>query len=145
VDTSRVSFGELIAGIAGAVLFISLFLDWIDSDFGSASGWESFDVVDVILAVIGLSALALVLVRAAGTTLNLPAPPGLIVAADGAIATIIVLVFLLEGDDRGIGLFLAFLAALAIAFGGYTSMQERAGGGAPRATPGPPPPPPPQA
>jgi len=141
VDTSRISFGEMVAGIAGAILFISLFMNWVDSDFGSASGWESFDIIDIILAAIALSGVALALIRASGTSLNLPAPPGLIIAVDGGIATIVVLTVLLEADDRGIGIFLAFLASLAMAYGGYASIRERASGVA-TGTPPPPPPPP---
>lgn len=140
MDTSRISFGEMVAGVAGVLLFVSLFMDWVDSDFASASGWESLDVVDILLAAIALSAVGLVLMRASGATLNLPAPPGLIVAADGAIATIIVLTLILETDDRGMGLFLAFLTSLALAYGGYTSMRERASGAAPPRRPAPPPP-----
>jgi TRAP-type uncharacterized transport system fused permease subunit len=118
MDTSRISQGELIAGIGGLGLFLFLFLNW----FAGFSGWETFDIVDVLLAVIGLGVAAVVAARAAGTAVNVPGGP-LAIALAGFAAVCITLTFLLEGDEREIGVFLEFIAALAVMYGGWQAAR----------------------
>jgi hypothetical protein len=71
----------LVAGLGGVVLLVSLFLDWygfvltpLDGKFSdpvfiaysaNATGWESFTVIDILLAVIAVMAIAVPLVAAA--------------------------------------------------------------------------------
>jgi len=136
VDTSRLTQGDMIAGAGGLGLFLFLFLDWILE----ASAWEVFDLTDILLAIIGIGVLLVVAARAAGTEVGLPGGPAAIALA-GFAATVIVLVFIFEGEERGIGLWLSLLAALAITYGGW---QAARGGVRPahHATTSPPPPPP---
>lgn len=156
VDTSKLSFGEMIAGVSGALLIIFMFiLDWWGYDVGdggtsagarSAFEWLSF--LDIVLFLIGLIAVGLAVARATGNMPELPQPPGLIVAAAGALAVLIILFrILIPGDGpagdvgglvdldatRKIGAFLGLIAAGGIAFGGWTAMNERASGQAPPA------------
>src|SRR3954453_4888621 len=49
---------------------------------------------------------------------------GTVLAVSGIVASSIILTFVLEGDGRKIGLYLAFLAALALAYGGWRGMNE---------------------
>lgn len=118
MDTSRVSFGELVAAVGGIVLFFSLFLDW----YAGANAWELFNLVDIWLLLIVIAAIALAAAQATQTDLGVPSG---LVAVLGGIALVITLTLLFEGDDRGLGLFLALLAAIGIAYGGYTAMTER--------------------
>lgn len=117
--TSR-SQGQTIAGVGGAVLFISLFLAW----FGDISGWEGQSTTDVYLLITAAVAIATALT--AGSALNLPGMSmNGATALLGGVATIL-LVWLIvfdfpEGVDRGIGIILALLASAAIAYGGYTA------------------------
>ncbi|MEX2193882.1 MAG: hypothetical protein WD844_01230 [Thermoleophilaceae bacterium] len=131
MNTSRVSTGELIAGAGGLALFLFLFLDW----FGPLSGWQLFDFMDIVLAVIGLGTAALVAARAAGTDVNAPTAIGLA----GFAAFWIVLTFLIEGEERKIGLWLSLLASIAIVYGATTVVKGKPAA----AAPGPPPPSPP--
>jgi hypothetical protein len=133
LDTTRVSTGELIAGLGGAVLFVSLFLKW----FGDFSAWELFDVTDVWLALIALVVVGLLVARATGSGPALPASPGRLMVILGGMALVIVLVNLFEGDERKFGLWLSFFSTLAIVYGGVAT------GDAPvtRTRPTPPPPP----
>jgi hypothetical protein len=134
VETSRVSTGEMVAAIGGAVLFVSLFLNWSDD----LSAWESLDVTDIWLALIALVVVGLALARAAGSSLDLPAPAGTLMFALGSMAAVITLVLLFEGVDVKFGLWLAFLSTLGIIYGGLTAGRVPA----PRQAPPPPPPPP---
>jgi len=99
--------------------------------------------------LIGLTAVGLTVARAAGAMPELPQPPGLIVAALGALAVLIILFrIVVPGDGplddtiaafadpdatRKFGAFIGLLAAGGIAFGGWTAMNERASGQAPPA------------
>ena len=112
MQTSRASEGELIAAGSGLALFIFLFLDWVLG----ASAWEAFDIVDVILAVIGLVPVVIVALRVAGQPVRVE--EGRLFYMLGVVATVIVAVFVLEGEERKVGLFLALLAAMGLTYGG---------------------------
>ncbi len=119
MDTSKITFGELVAVASGLVLLIALFLDW----FEGASAWQALNLVDFLLALMALVAMGVALSGAAGVELGLPRA---IIAALGAVALVIALTFLFEADDRGLGLFLAVLAAGGLTYGGYAALSEGA-------------------
>lgn len=121
-DPGRISPGETIAGASGLLLFVFLFLHW----FAGGSAWQFFDIVDVLLAVIGLLALAIAGAKAMGSPLfgdNV----GLMLAFLGTVASSITLTFVLEGDQRRLGLWLSFAAALGLLYGGWKRMHEAPG------------------
>lgn len=147
VDTSRISFGEMVAGASAVALLIFMFLPWygVSTEVPgfeasvSANAWEAFGFIDILLFLVILVTLGLVGARATGNVpTGLPAPPGLIVAVAGAIALVLIVLRILsipgpdvdvEGVDFGrkIGIFLGLIAAGGITFGGYTAMNERTG------------------
>jgi len=159
VDTSRISFGEMVAGASAVALLIFMFLPWygVSTDVPgfeasvNANAWEAFGFIDILLFLVILVTLGLVGARAMGNVpTGLPAPLGLIVAIAGAIALVLIVfrIISIPGPDvdiqgvefgRKIGIFLGLIAAGGITFGGYTAMNERAGadGHAPAAGPGP--------
>lgn len=121
MDTGKLRQGELIAGIAGIALFVSLLLKWYDP----ATAWELFKVVDIVLAVIAVAAVGLPLSKAIGSPITLPVSHQQALAGLGALAFLIVLVFLLEGTSLGFGIFLALAATAAIVYGGWSGRTER--------------------
>ena len=137
---ARGNNAPLIAAGGGLLLFISLFLDWFDV-LGSA--WEFMDIVDVLLALLALTAVAIGAMLATGSAVNLPRTPGSIVTTAGIVAFTVVATFVLEGDEHSFGIFLALIGAIAMIVGGA---QLAAAPAAPRTRvrePSPPPPPPP--
>ncbi|MGI8556782.1 MAG: hypothetical protein ACR2ND_00485 [Solirubrobacteraceae bacterium] len=60
-DTRRIRSAEALALLAGAGLLIDLFLPWYSFSGGRRSAWSALTVVDVLLALCGLLALALFL------------------------------------------------------------------------------------
>jgi hypothetical protein len=148
-DANRLKFGDLIAGGAAVVLFISLFLDWYTvsvEGFGNLGGssaggsaWDALDIGSIFLLLVILAVIAIVVLRALGNEPGgLPVPLSTIVLGLGALATLYILFRLLVSpvdvpdafDDavdvgRGIGIFLGLLAAIAIAAGGFLSARER--------------------
>jgi hypothetical protein len=144
-DTSKLKFGDMIAGGAGLVLFISLFLDWYTVSakafgFTASAGGNAFDALGigkVFLLLVVVVAIGTAVIRATGTQLNLPVPLSVVVLGAGALASLYILfrIFVdpvdvpsgISGVDvsRSIGIYLAFLSALAITAGGYLSTRER--------------------
>lgn len=174
MDTSRISFGEMVAAASGVALFIFMFFPWYGVDVEGLPGvgdtpdfsaWEAFDLIDILLFLAAAIAVAIAVLRALGSMPDLPAPPGRIVLIAGAVATVLVLFRLLvtPGEDtellgvdieitRKIGIFLGLIAAGGIAYGGYRQLNDPAsagslgsGGGTTASTATAPPPPPPAA
>ena len=144
MDTSKVSRGEMIAGISALALFIFMFLPWYGLDssdtFGveaNLSAWEAFSFVDVLLFLVSVVVIGLVLAAASDATPQLPQPPALIIAAAGALALVLILFRLLVTPDldagvvdidvdlgRKFGIFLGLVSAAGIAYGGWRAMNE---------------------
>lgn len=118
MDVGRLSRGQMIAAAGGLVLIISLFLSWAEGAFGgSASAWELFSGMDIILLIIALIAIAVGAVRAAEASVNLPGSSDLGAFVLGILALGWVFGFVLETSSAGIGAWLALLATVAIAYG----------------------------
>ena len=118
-DPGRVSPGETIAAASGIALFVFLFFHW----FGGASAWQVFDVVDLLLAAIAILAVAVAGTKAMGNRL-FGENAGIVLVIAGTVAASITLTFVLEGNDRQVGLWLAFFATLGLVYGGYRTMTE---------------------
>ena len=142
MDTSRLTPGDISAGVGGIVLLISLWLPWYGvsvnvSGFSAsedASGWEVFSTIDIILFLVAIAAIALVALKAAG---QLPAdvPVALVLLALGGLAVLLILFRLIDtpapGDlpdeidvSRKLGLFVGLIAAAGIVYGGWRSNME---------------------
>jgi Protein of unknown function (DUF2510) len=163
-DTTRIRFGEMISAISGAVLFISLFLEWYNisgkglaASAGSQgfSGWESLSFIDILLFIVSIIAVGLALMKAMSKVpRQLPASTGFIVLVAGAIGTLLVLFRIISTGDfghpevsrfidisRSFGIFVAFIAAAGVTVGGWLSWNEEGkpmpgGGGAGAGAPG---------
>jgi hypothetical protein len=152
MDTSRLTTGDMIAGVGAVVLLISLFLPWygVSLDIGnvsvseSASGWESLDFIDILLFLISIAAIGVVAARAAG---QLPAevPGAVVLLGLGGLAVLLVLYRIIDipADDvpdevdlsRKIGVFIALIGAAAVAYGGWRTNTETPEAGAPARPP----------
>lgn len=130
MNTSRLSQGDMIAGGGAVALFLFLFLDW----FGPVSAWEGFDILDLVLAAIAIAVIVLVATRAMGNDVSVPGGRAEAIFLLGFAATMIVLTFVLEGEERKIGIWLALLAALAITYGGWHARRGPAAHSQPAAT-----------
>src|SRR5438874_10192037 len=128
--------GQLIAGAGGALLIISLFLPWADVQGVSRSGWELWTMADVFFLIAGLTALGAAIT---GGRIGLFRPD---LSLNGAtdllgVVTTVLLTWLIifdfpEGAGREIGVFLALIAAIAIAGGAGDYRVLRGGSWFPR-------------
>jgi hypothetical protein len=143
-DRNRIGQGELIAGISGLVLLISLWMKWYGVKVSGAGGilrgfepsltaWQSFEFIDILLFLIALIAIGVAVMRGLDRLPEMPYPPATIVAIAGGIALLLILFRVLvtpfdvpDGVDvtRKIGLFIGLLSAAGITFGGWRAMQD---------------------
>lgn len=149
VDLNKLSTSDkVIAGGAIALLIFSFF-PWFEiSGFGgsaSNNGWDYF-LTGILPVLLGLVMLAQVAISAFSPETKLPDLPvtwGQVHLGAGVIAAVLVLLRLLLGDDnfdipgaelagldagRAFGLFLAALAAVVLAVGGFLKFQEEKSG-----------------
>ncbi|MGQ0830390.1 MAG: hypothetical protein ACT4OV_01805 [Microthrixaceae bacterium] len=138
MDLNKLTTSDKIIAGSGIVLFIAYFMPWFKVDFGPLGGSASASGSDVgffwatlpmLLGV--LAAAAVIANKLFDVTLpTLPIPWGQAFLGAGAIAAILVVLKLLIGEDpssiidRAFGLFLAALAAIGLAVGGFLKFQE---------------------
>jgi hypothetical protein len=130
MDLRRLRHGEWIAGIAGVVLLVALFLDWYSADGGAtANGWESFGLTDIVLAVAAIMGVSLAV---AAATQRSPAVPQTIsaltvpLALASAVLAVIHTVALPDGaSGREIGLYLGLAGAVGVLVGAWRSMGDQ--------------------
>jgi hypothetical protein len=138
MDTGRLSQGAMIAAISGLVLFISLFFDWVGIEVtgvGSASqtGWESQSSLDIYLLIVSVIAVVPGVLALTGGGGDLPIATAANALLLGAIAVILMFFTMFigfpDGLDRKFGMWLALIASIGVAVGGYLAAQEEAMGG----------------
>jgi hypothetical protein len=142
MDTGRLTRGQAIAALGGVVLFVSLFLDWYSLDAGelgpvlggidlSASGWEAFSWVDLLCAVTAIAAVGAAVVTATSRTVASPVGTSVVVAGLGAVSAVVILYRIVNQPGPNdlivveVGAYLGFIAAVAVAVGGWLEMRER--------------------
>ena len=127
------SRGEAFAWVAGLVLAISAFTGWYASEGRlvtvSVIGWHTGTLGKLVFFA-GLAVLILLLLRSTGLELPASFPTGAAVSSIGTLATIFVLVRLIdmpdrfEGAGRGIGIWISFVAGLAVVGAGLLQASD---------------------
>ena len=126
--------GERLTWVAALVLSVSAFTGWyVGSGDGltlSVIGWHT-GTLGKLVFFIGLVVLALVALREAGIDLPAAIPESLIVIGLGSLATIFVLIRLIDipekflpAEGRGIGIWISLVAALAVIVAGLLEAAE---------------------
>jgi hypothetical protein len=137
MDVNRLSQGEKIAGGSALLLFIVMFFSWFglpDSALTNALGsagfdttanaWQAFDFIDIVLLITVVVAVAAVIATASDTRIDFPLST--VVTVLGALSTILVLYRIIDPPSdasRKLGVFLGFIFAAALTYGGWLAMQ----------------------
>jgi hypothetical protein len=136
VDLNKLTRTEQIISASAIVLFIASFLPWFKLSFlgqsASGNGWDVGFFWAGIPTLIGLAMLAHILVTKFGNDVKLPELPWPMVhMVGGIVAAVIVILKLLIGHeelgvdfDRAYGLFIAAIATLGLAYGGFMYKRE---------------------
>ncbi len=141
VDFDKLTNADKVVAGGFLAFFISLFLPWFKLDFGgfgsaTASGWDVDFMWSTLPFLLGLIMVAqIALDRFSSVELpEIPVTWGQVHLGLGSLTAFLVVVKLLIGEDvidRSWGLFVAAIAAGAMAAGGFLKFQEDgAGGGA---------------
>jgi len=128
-------WGERLAWVAGLVLAVSAFTDWYAGNQAdgltlSVTGWHT-GALGKLVFFLGLATLILEALREAGIELPATVPESLVLIAFGSLATIFTIIRLLSIPDtffatanRGIGLFISLVAAVALIVAGLLRAAE---------------------
>jgi cytochrome bd-type quinol oxidase subunit 2 len=129
MDLRRVRTWEWLTGLSGLVLLVSLFLPWYSAGGSDATAWESFSVVDLIIALAALAALALPVVAAVQRTAAVPQAFASTIIWVLGVAGVLTIVRLLNPpfDDvsREAGVWIAAVASLATIAFDIKSMRDK--------------------
>ena len=150
MDISKLSTSDKVIAGSGILLFIAYFLPWfkVDNGRGGSVNFSGGDVGFLWSTLPMLIGLVLAGVVIASKLFDvklpdLPIPWGQAFLGAGALAALLIILKLLMGEsvfgfdlDRGFGLFIAALAGIGLAAGGFLKFQE-----GDDAAPGTPPPP----
>jgi hypothetical protein len=128
------AMGERLTALSGFVLMLSTFMGWYaGSDQGptiAVIGWHT-GVVGKLVFLLGLAVVVLVLLREVGIELPATIPESLVIIVLGSLATILVLIRVISVPDRffpfdgrGIGIWIALIAALGLIVGGLLRAGE---------------------
>lgn len=131
METSESRTGQLIACAGGVLLIVSLFMPWMDVGGVSRSGWELWTMADVLFSMAALMAMVAAIT---GGRFGLFRPDLSVNGATdllGVVSTVLIAWLILfdfpAGASREIGVFLALIAAMAIA-GGAADYRVLRGG-----------------
>jgi hypothetical protein len=119
MDMSRMGQGQMIAAGGGALLIIGVFLHWA----GGESAWDGFSIVHILMLLVGIAAIGLAVLPATGAATTLPGGAPLVVAALGVAVFGWAIGFEFEIAGQ-IGVWLAIIGSLGIAFGGYEASRS---------------------
>ncbi len=146
MDTSRLRPGELLAAVGGALLLVSLVLDWYAVRAGPAPGrpsggslgrnaWEAFGILDVVLALAALGGIALVILNLVQRSPTLPVAAEVLATALALLALLAVVYRLIDkpGSVAGVepGAYIGALATAVVFYGGFRALRDES----PRGTP----------
>jgi hypothetical protein len=136
VDLNKLSTADKVIGASAFAFLIALFMPWYGLAGGSNNGWDYFltGILPLLIAAAMVAAIAI----QRFTTTELPKPPipwsQIHLIAGTVVVVLLLLRVLITSDvevlgesfdlDRKYGLWIAFLAAIGVAVGGYLKFQE---------------------
>ena len=132
MDLRRLRAGEWIAGAAGVVLVVSLFMPWYTAGDADVSAFEAYAVVDVLLLVVGLLGIGLPVVTAVQRTAAVGVASDSLLTLVAGIVLIVAAMRALKvpGDLDGIGAgraafrWIGLAAAFCILAGALIAMRD---------------------
>jgi hypothetical protein len=138
MNLSKVSRNDWIVVVGFVLMLIGLSIKWYGASVtlygvsigGSVNGWHFF-VTGIIPWLLTLIAALIVLIKAVpDLKFSLPFPEALSIMGLGGVAFVLVLIRLIDapgsGLGRGVGLFIALIAAAIVAVGGFLKNSESA-------------------
>jgi hypothetical protein len=134
--------GDGLAAAGGILLLVALFLPWYEVRPGIAglrrlTGWDAFSVIDILLALVAVLGIAVAVAVMTRRSPALPISLGVVGSVAGAIASVLVLVRILDQPgpnellDVAAGAWLGLAGALGVAAGSWWSIKDERNRGVP--------------
>jgi hypothetical protein len=137
MDFRRVRAWDWLTALVGVVLLVDLFLPWYGAAGLTANAWEAFSYVDLLMALAGLAAIALVIVTATQRAAALPRlmTAGVFWVAVAAAVFAVIRLINVPGVDtilagggaditRKAGAFIGVVASLALVFFAWRAKRD---------------------
>ncbi len=131
MDPRRVRKGELLTGLAGLALLLFMFVGWYGTPGREAktNAWESFAVVDILLAIAAVMAIAYLVATIVSRTAAVPQALAALTVLAAGLAALFVLYRVIDlpgpaGATRELGLALGVIATFAIAVAAWIGMRD---------------------
>lgn len=152
IRLDRLRSGEAIALVAAIGLFVLMFFDWWEVGTGTESGtlvainlfdrgqdaWQALEVIPLFLMLAIVVAVGAALLRILGSDWRPAIPPGAAVFVLGLLAAILILIRMISPPELApsalagaefptslqLPIFIALVAALGIAYGGWRAMGQ---------------------
>jgi hypothetical protein len=151
IRLDRLRSGEAIALVAAILLFVLMFLDWfgtkattsgeplggVISAAAGGNAWQTLDVIPLFLMLAIVVAVGAALLRVTGSDWKPAIPPAAAVTVLGGVAALLILIRIISppspsGAFSELGMestlklpiFLALVAAIGIAYGGWRAMGQ---------------------
>jgi hypothetical protein len=126
---TRLRPADGLAGAAGALALVSLFLPWYTLRPGPAhlTGWQAFSVLDLLVALVGALGVAVTVASATRRSPTLPVGLAVLGAPVGALATVLALVRVLDPPgrlDAAAGGWLGLAGAIGVAACSWWSLAD---------------------
>jgi hypothetical protein len=135
-DAGKIRKAELVTGGGGVLLLADLFLlPWLEVRGVSLDGWHVLTTSRWVLLVAVAAAFALVILTVLRRTPALPVLASMVTFLLGGLASLLLLYRIIHhpGFTACVGIYVGFVAALAIGYGGYLALRtERSSFGDPR-------------
>ena len=133
-DSRWTGLGSRLGGIASLVLMLSALMDWYTGSGDGLTigviGWHT-GTLGKLVFFLGLAGVVIVLLREAGIQLPASVPESLVLIALGSLATIFVVIRLISipdrfipWDGRGVGIWIALVAAIGVTLCGILQAGE---------------------
>ena len=132
MDLRRLRAGEWITAISGAVLVVSLFLPWYRAGDDDVTAFEAYALVDLLLLLTGVLAVALLVVTATQKTAAVGVASDALLTLFAGIVLVIALIRALNlpgdleatGADRAAFLWVGLGALLGVLVGSVVAMRD---------------------
>ena len=129
MDLRRLRTGEWLAAASAVVLLVTLFLPWYEAPGGGElSAWEAFAILDVVLVLVAVAALALWVLTTNQKAVAVPLALNALLAPIALVVLLFVLMRLanLPLDDGGrlLGAWLGTLAMLLLTVGTFVALRD---------------------
>lgn len=135
----RLRGGDLVAGVGGAFLVVTLFLPWFGkvSPFCAPlaghscghnfSAWRVFHATDIVLLAAGLAGIGMALLAAGSSKTDFQITSAAVTVPIGLLATILVVYRLINpvgSLDPRVGIYLGLVGCVAVTYGSWRAIRN---------------------